>query len=176
MSGKFWLPFIQTQPVGMPALRRNCDAVCSFHGRSSSDHKGTSVIHEGPSRYRDLYAKQVSEITGLGKNTVKAIDLKRLQDKYTIDGQTLIKPEQTTRFLGIDEFSRMTDTAMPLTSSTCLPGISSGSRTARKSRSCMTSSSMSVWNGWTTRGGCLRHELRLPGSFRGKVPSYPAGL
>ena len=48
--------------------------------------------------------KQVSEITGLGKNTVKAIDLKRLQDKYTIDGQTLIKPEQTTRFLGIDEF------------------------------------------------------------------------
>ena len=49
--------------------------------------------------------KQVSEITGLGKNTVKAIDLKRLQDKYTIDGQTLIKPEQTTRFLGIDEFT-----------------------------------------------------------------------
>ena len=48
--------------------------------------------------------KQVSEITGLGKNTVKAIDLRRLQDKYTIDGQTLIKPEQTTRFLGIDEF------------------------------------------------------------------------
>ncbi|WP_408611781.1 helix-turn-helix domain-containing protein [Chordicoccus furentiruminis] len=31
--------------------------------------------------------KQVSEITGLGKNTVKAIDLKRLQDKYTVTVQ-----------------------------------------------------------------------------------------
>lgn len=59
---------------------------------------------------RDLLAtgtytlKQVAEITGLGKNTVKAIDKKRLQDRYTIDGKELIKPEQTTRILGIDEF------------------------------------------------------------------------
>lgn len=48
--------------------------------------------------------KQVSEITGLGKNTVKDIDRKRLQDKYTIDGKTLIRPERQARFLGIDEF------------------------------------------------------------------------
>ncbi len=48
--------------------------------------------------------KQVAEITGLGKNTVKDIDLKRLKDKYTIDGKELIKPEQCARVLGIDEF------------------------------------------------------------------------
>ena len=59
---------------------------------------------------RDLLAvgsytlKQVAEITGLGKNTVKAIDLKRLKDKYTIDGTTLIKPERQAKCLSIDEF------------------------------------------------------------------------
>jgi len=49
--------------------------------------------------------KQVAEITGLGKNTVKAIDKKRLQELYTTDnGSKLIKPERQARFLGIDEF------------------------------------------------------------------------
>ena len=49
--------------------------------------------------------KQVAEITGLGKNTVKAIDKKRLQDLYTTDnGSKLIKPEQQAKYLGIDEF------------------------------------------------------------------------
>lgn len=48
--------------------------------------------------------KQVAEITGLGKNTVKEIDLSRLQELYTIDGQTLIKPEKQAKYLGIDEF------------------------------------------------------------------------
>jgi transposase len=48
--------------------------------------------------------KQVAEITGLGKNTVKEIDKKRLQKRYTIDGVKLIQPETTTRYLGIDEF------------------------------------------------------------------------
>ena len=47
--------------------------------------------------------KQVAEITGLGKNTVKAIDLERLKEKYTIDGK-LIKPEENAKYLGIDEF------------------------------------------------------------------------
>lgn len=47
--------------------------------------------------------KQVAEITGLGKNTVKDIDLERLKDKYTINGK-LIKPEKKAKFLGIDEF------------------------------------------------------------------------
>lgn len=59
---------------------------------------------------RDLLAlgtftnKQICEITGLGKNVVKGIDLKRLQERYTIQGK-LIKPERKAKFLGIDEFS-----------------------------------------------------------------------
>lgn len=58
---------------------------------------------------RDLLAygftnKEVSELTGLGKNTVKEIDLQRLKDKYTVDGKTLRKPEKQARFLGVDEF------------------------------------------------------------------------
>ena len=58
---------------------------------------------------RDLLAlntftnKQVSEITGLGKNVVKEIDLQRLKDRYTLDGK-LIKPEKQAKLLGIDEF------------------------------------------------------------------------
>ena len=53
--------------------------------------------------------KQVSEITGLGKNT-KGDRSETASDKYTIDGQTLIKPEQTTVSSAL--MSRcMTDTA-----------------------------------------------------------------
>ena len=48
--------------------------------------------------------KQLSEITGLGKNTVKDIDKKRLQELYTTDGKSLKQPEQPARYLGIDEF------------------------------------------------------------------------
>ena len=48
--------------------------------------------------------KQVAELTGLGKNTVKAIDKKRLQELYTVNGKELKKPEKQARFLGIDEF------------------------------------------------------------------------
>lgn len=47
--------------------------------------------------------KQVAEITGLGKNTVKDIDLKRLKEKYT-ENDELRKPDKTTKILGIDEF------------------------------------------------------------------------
>ena len=38
------------------------------------------------------------------KNVVKEIDMKRLQEKYTIDGKKLIQPERQAKFLGIDEF------------------------------------------------------------------------
>jgi len=48
--------------------------------------------------------KDTAEITGLGKNMVKSIDKKRLQDLYTIDGKTLTQPKHPTKFLGIDEF------------------------------------------------------------------------
>lgn len=58
---------------------------------------------------RDLLAygftnKEVSELTGLGKNTVKEIDLHRLKEKYTVAGKALIQPEKQARFLGVDEF------------------------------------------------------------------------
>jgi transposase len=58
---------------------------------------------------RDLLAygftnKQVAQLTGLGKNTVKDIDMQRLKEKYTIDGEQLIKPERQAKFLAIDEF------------------------------------------------------------------------
>ena len=48
--------------------------------------------------------KEVAEITGLNKNIVKDIDLKRLKNLYTTDGKTLITPEEQARFLSIDEF------------------------------------------------------------------------
>ena len=59
---------------------------------------------------RDLLAsgvytnKEVADITGLGKNTVKDIDKERLQELYTTNDGKLIKPEKTAKFLGIDEF------------------------------------------------------------------------
>ena len=46
----------------------------------------------------------MAEITGLGKNVVKDIDMERLRALYTLDGKELIKPEKTTKILGIDEF------------------------------------------------------------------------
>jgi transposase len=69
-------------------------------------HRITCELHHYA---RDLLAygltnKEVAYLTGLGKNTVKAIDLQRLKDKYTIDGHRLIQPERQARFLGIDEF------------------------------------------------------------------------
>lgn len=48
--------------------------------------------------------KEVSELTGLGRNTVKEIDKCRLQKLYTVGGTRLCKPDRYARFLGIDEF------------------------------------------------------------------------
>lgn len=59
---------------------------------------------------RDLLAsgtytnKEVAELTGLGKNTVKDIDKERLRELYTTSDGKLIKPEKPAKFLGIDEF------------------------------------------------------------------------
>jgi transposase len=71
--------------------------------------KGHRISCELLNYTRDLLAygftnKQVAYLTGLGKNTVKDIDLKRLKEKYTVDGERLIQPERQARFLGIDEF------------------------------------------------------------------------
>ena len=70
---------------------------------------GHNITRELLQFTRDLLAygftnKEVSKLTGLGKNTVKEIDLQRLKNKYTVDGKTLIKPEKQDRFLGVDEF------------------------------------------------------------------------
>ena len=53
-----------------------------------------------------LTLKEVSQITGVDQNIVKAIDKKRLEEKYTVNGEgkRLIKPEKQARYLGIDEF------------------------------------------------------------------------
>ena len=50
-----------------------------------------------------LTNKLVAELSGLGENTVKSIDLQRLQELYTVDGK-LIKPERRAKYIGIDEF------------------------------------------------------------------------
>lgn len=84
-----------------------CGAVKQqFISFKAPDHLITEALYQYT---RDLLAtgtytlKQVAEITGLGKNVVKDIDLKRLKEKYTIDGK-LIKPEKPAKYLGIDEF------------------------------------------------------------------------
>lgn len=69
-------------------------------------HRITVPLH---SFARDLLAlgmtnKDVSELTGLGRNTVKEIDKERLLEKYTADGRHLKKPERQAKYLGVDEF------------------------------------------------------------------------
>ena len=71
----------------------------------AENHRITTQLHQYAT---DLLAlgytnKEVAYITGLCKNTVKEIDLKRLKDKYVIDNK-LIKPEKQAKYLGIDEF------------------------------------------------------------------------
>ena len=72
--------------------------------------KGHRISNEHYQYARDLLAlsiytlKGVADITGLGKNTVKAIDLQRLKDRYTLDGTKLIPPEKPAKVLAIDEF------------------------------------------------------------------------
>lgn len=53
-----------------------------------------------------LTLKEVSQITGVDQNIVKDIDKKRLEEKYTVNGEgkRLIKPEKQSRYIGIDEF------------------------------------------------------------------------
>lgn len=71
--------------------------------------EGHRITNELYQYTRELLAyghilKDVAKLTGLGKNTVKDIDMQRLKEKYTIDGKKLIKPEIQAKFLGIDEF------------------------------------------------------------------------
>ena len=98
------LPEIPAYPTSVCPLRSNQRAVHQFQS-------AWPLITEALYQYtRDLLAlqtytnKQVAEITGLGKNVVKDIDKKRLQEKYTIDGKKLIKPKCRAKYLGINEF------------------------------------------------------------------------
>ena len=50
-----------------------------------------------------LTNKEISELTGVGQNIVKAIDKRRLEGLYVVDGK-LRRPKNHARFLGIDEF------------------------------------------------------------------------
>ena len=78
-----------------------------FISFKAPDHMITEELYQYT---RDLLAsgsytnKEVAELTGLGKNTVKAIDKKRLQELYIAPDGNLIKPEKPAKFLGIDEF------------------------------------------------------------------------
>lgn len=70
---------------------------------------GHNITHDLLQFTRDLLAygftdKEVSELTVLGKNTVKEIDLQRLKGKYMVDGKIIIKPEEQVHFLGVDKF------------------------------------------------------------------------
>lgn len=87
---------------------------CPKCGATSSQYisfkaKGHRITEELYQYTKDLLAagtytnKEVSELTGLGKNTVKEIDLKRLKDLYTIEGK-LVQPTRQAKYLGIDEF------------------------------------------------------------------------
>ena len=91
--------------------RRYCCPCCGHTEMERVPFKadGHNITRELLQFTRELLAygftnKGVSELTGLGKNTVKEIDLQRLKDKYTVDGKTLIRPEKQARFLGVDEF------------------------------------------------------------------------
>lgn len=57
---------------------------------------------------RGLTLKEISIATGVNRNVIKDIDVKRLRRKYTtVDAsgkRTLIKPEKQAKYLGIDEF------------------------------------------------------------------------
>ena len=97
--------------VVFPHNQLRCPACGATHSQFISFKADGHRITEELYQYtRDLLAlgnytlKQVAQITGLGKNVVKEIDKKRLQEKYTIDGKALRKPEYRTKYLGIDEF------------------------------------------------------------------------
>lgn len=109
---------LQHLPVGdhlsalrMPHNQLRCPHCGATKGQyisfKADRHRMTEQLYQYT---RDLLAlntftnKQVSTITGLGKNVIKQIDLQRLKDRYTRD-EKLMKPESQARLLGIDEFS-----------------------------------------------------------------------
>ena len=86
----------------------DCGATKTQH--ISFKYPGHNITEELANYVRDLLAtgnfsnKEVAELCGLHQATVKAIDKKRLQELYTLDGNTFRKPEKPSSFLSIDEF------------------------------------------------------------------------
>ena len=87
---------------------------CPKCGKTASQYisfkaEGHRITTELETYTKDLLAKstytlkQVGELTGLDENTVKAIDMQRLSERYIKD-EKLIKPEREAIYLGIDEF------------------------------------------------------------------------
>ena len=73
--------------------------------------EGHLITQPLESYIRDLLSlrftlKEVSQVTGVNQNIVKAIDKKRLLEKYTVngEGEELVPPDRQSRLLGIDEF------------------------------------------------------------------------
>lgn len=105
------LPFGTTfSCVSFPKKRFKCPG-CSHTEFQPVPFKAANhnITKELLAFVRDLLAlgftnKDVAQISGLGKNTVKEIDVARLRDEYTIDGTALKKPERQAKYIGIDEF------------------------------------------------------------------------
>ena len=80
---------------------------CKFNTRSQSipfkanGYRITKALKECTERLLSdgCTLKQVAEITGLDKMTVKSIHKELLLSKFTIDGKMLIKPERQARYL-----------------------------------------------------------------------------
>lgn len=54
--------------------------------------------------FKGLTLKMVASLTGLGKNTVKEIDKKRLEERYCTSNGEWRVPDETPSVIGIDEF------------------------------------------------------------------------
>lgn len=86
---------------------------CGYNYTFEIDFKADGHLLTQPlvNYMRDLLSlgmtlKEISQLTGVDQNIVKDIDKKRLEEKYTVngDGKQLRKPEKQATLLGIDEF------------------------------------------------------------------------
>ena len=98
--------------VSRQRLRCSCKE-CKYNYTFEADFKeeGHLITKALATYIRDLLSlqltlKDISLITGVNQNIVKDIDKKRLQEKYTVNGEgkQLLKPEKQAVHIGIDEF------------------------------------------------------------------------
>ena len=98
--------------VSRQRLRCSCKE-CKYNYTFDADFKedGHLLTKALATYIRDLLSlqltlKEISLITGVNQNIVKDIDKKRLQEKYTVngEGEHLLKPEKQAVHIGIDEF------------------------------------------------------------------------